>query len=379
MNTKVLLLALLAVSAAQAADAPPASFLPLPPQFSLMGNGGPLAYPGHCNTGIDRDKSTDGSEAYSVHCDSDQVPGFSGARYSLRSEVYRGKRIRVSAQLMTAGADDMSTPQYPAVSSEAGLWISVGSQRNGTRSDRMQNRALKGTTGWESRDFVVDVPADSNQIFIGYWLQGRGQVWVRDFKIEEVPDTVAVNFLVTDPTRNFGPDLSLAASTDAAGEFGFQPPPAKWLAIGGQGFELCDIGVDSNMLKAGQRNLSISCSIPHTPALRQSVEAAPFWGKRVRFSGWVKSQDFEPLPTATGQGGAGLWMSNSNNDSGVVHANVTGTTDWTYRELVIDVPRTGAWILMGLGMSGSGQVWARDLKFEEVPMSTPVTPPGPSL
>lgn len=372
MNSRLLLAALLATTiAAGAQETLPLA--PLPPNFSLMGNGGPLALPGACEMGIDSARAPGSEQVYSIRCQNSALPSFGGARYTIQTTRYQGKRVRVSASLSASGIADVSTPQYPGVKGEAGLWVSVGSQRNGARSDRMADRTIAGTTDWLTRDFVVDVPDDSFQIAVGFWMQGRGQMWVRDFKVEEVPTSVPVNFLLQDPQRDVGPDLSLLAPAAAQSDFGFLPPPPKWLAIGGQGFELCDIGVDARMLQGGQRNLSIACSFPQTPALRQSIDGAPWWGKRVRFSAWVRSQDFDPLPTDGGPGGAGLWISNSSNTGTTLHANVTGTTDWTYRELVMDVQRGTPWILMGLAMSGSGQVWARDFKFEEVSMDVPVT------
>jgi uncharacterized protein (DUF2237 family) len=154
----------------------------------------------------------------------------------------------------------VDTPQYADVKGQAGLWIGVGSPSKGTRSDRMESRAISGTTDWQYLDFVVDVPADNRQMMVGFWMQGRGETWARDFTIEEVPASVAVNFLVEDPDRDTGPDLSLLVTVTPRAGDPFLPPPARWLASG-PGYELCDVGVDVKMLNAGQRNLSIACGV----------------------------------------------------------------------------------------------------------------------
>jgi hypothetical protein len=350
---------------------------PLPAGWSPMtGNGGPEALPGTCEIGVDGQKSMPDRQAYSVRCANKVLPSFGGARNTVQTARFRGKRVRVSAWLMASGVEGVSTPQYSGVAAEAGLWLGVGSPKDGMRMDRMQNRAIKGSTDWEYRDFIVDVPADNRQMMVGYWMQGTGQIWVRDFSIEEVPSTVAVNFLVNDPDRVVGPDLSLLSSTAARAGDRFLAPPARWLAMGGKGYELCDAGVDVQMLQGGQRNLSIACAVPQAVMLRQAVEAAPFWGKRVRFSGWLKLENFEPLPATGGMDGSGLFISSTVAQPQTLRSNVSAASGWQLSELVMDVPRNSAWLLVGLTLNGKGQVWARDFRFEEVSRDTPVTQPA---
>jgi hypothetical protein len=45
---------------------------------------------------------------------------------------------------------------------------------------------------------------------------------------------------------------------------------------------------------------------------------------------------------------------------------VKGTTDWKSCEIVLDVPESSSAIVMGLLLSGPGQVWVDDLEFEIV-------------
>jgi hypothetical protein len=382
MNARVLLVALLATNIVSGAQSPPSPatgstpmlLAPLPAGWSSMaGNGGPEALPGTCEIGVDSQNSVAGRQVYSVRCANSVLPSYGGARNTIQTARFRGKRVRVSAWLRASGIAGVSTAQYSGVAGEAGLWIGVGSPKQGTRMDRMQSRAIKGTTDWVFRDFVVDVPADNNQMFVGYWMQGQGQLWARDFNIEEVPDTVPVNFLVNDPERVVGPDLSLLTATAARPTDLFLPPPAKWLAQGGPGFELCDVGVDAQMLKNGQPNLSIACGVFQTPVLRQAFEAAPFRGKRVRFSGWIRIENFESPATGAVQGAVGLFLG-TDTQSPAVRADAKGTSGWQLHELVMDVPPNATWILIGLALSGKGQVWGRDFKFEEVSSNMPVTP-----
>jgi hypothetical protein len=377
-RTVGLLAALLAANLAAGADAPLAT---LPPSWGMMGNGGPQALPGRCEVGIDSQKSADGPQQYAIRCASTVLPSFGGARMSFDVAPYRGKRVRVSAELMASGIENVANQQYPNAQGEAGLWIGVGTARDGLRSDRMQNRTLKGSSGWEVRDFVVDIPADASQLQAGYWMQGKGQLWMRSLKVEEVPATTPVNFDRNAPKPDAAPDLTFAVSSAVRSSDRFLPPPQKWLALGEQNFELCDAGVDAKMLSAGQRNISIACKVPVRVFLRQAFEAPPWWGKRVRLSAWIKTGNVVPREGVSAQVGAAvssalgaaMYLAATDTGGPVYNAIVTGTTEWAYHELVIDIPAGAPYIPIGLSLNGTGQVWARDMKFEEVSRDTPIT------
>jgi hypothetical protein len=386
-RTMALLAALLAtnlVLGAEASQFPMAGapLATLPATWSMMGNGGPQALPGRCDIGIDSQKTADGPQLYAIRCTNTTLPSFGGARMSFDVKPWRGKRVRVSAQVMADSIESVANAQYPNVAGEAGLWIGVGAPRDGLRSDRMPNRTLKGSSGWEVRDFVVDVPEDANQLQAGYWMQGKGQVWMRDLKVEEVSTTVAVNFERNAPKPDAAPDLTLAVASAMRPNDTFLPPPPKWLALGEQNFALCDAGVDAKMLATGQRNLSIACKVPVRVFLRQAFEAPPWWGKRVRLSAWIKTDDVRPreggdvrvAAAVSSALGAAMYLAATDTGGPVYNAVVTGTTDWTYYELTIDIPAGAPYIPIGLSLNGTGQVWARDMKFEEVSRDTPVTP-----
>lgn len=361
---------------AAAAEAPSVDMTPLAvltPTWSFMGNGGPLALPGRCDLGTDTLMSTAEAPVYSVRCTSNVLPSFGGAHRNFDLAPYRGRRVRISAELMAADITSVPNPQWPHVEGEAGLWISVVTPGEGQRTDRMQERAIRGTTDWVTRDFVVDIPANAAQLNAGYWMQGKGQVWMRNLKVEVVPDTVPVNFDRNAVRPDQLPALTLAPSSDPRPEDRFLPPPQKWLALGEPNFELCDAGIDARMLSAGQRNLSIACSVPIRAYLRQAFESHPWRGKRVRLSAWIKTENVVPRLEGAGRPGATLYLSATDTNGPLYEAVVIGTTEWTYQELVADIPAGAPYIPIGISLVGTGQVWARDLKFEEVTRDTPVS------
>lgn len=347
----------------------------LTPTWNLMGNGGPHTLPGRCDIGTDPQRAQDGSSPYSIRCSNTALPSFGGARMDFDVSPYRGKRVRVSAQLMASGIEAVADARYPNVAGEAGLWIGVGAPLDGLKSDRMEDRTINGSTGWETRDFVVDIPGDARQLQAGFWMQGKGQVWMRDLKVEEVPLTVAVNFDRNAPRPDAMPALSLEPVAEPRPTDRFLPPPQRWLALGEQNFELCDTGIDARLLGTGQRNLSIACKVPVRAYLRHTIEAQPWWGKRVRLSAWLKTEGVVPRAEGEGVPGASLYLATTGaGDATLRNVTATGTTDWTYQEIILDIPIGSAspYIPMGLALVGTGQVWVRDMKFEEVSRDTPM-------
>jgi hypothetical protein len=90
-------------------------------------------------------------------------------------------------------------------------------------------------------------------------------------------------------------------------------------------------------------------------------------GQRIRVSGYVKAEGIE--------GWAALWVRVDGSRHQVsyfdrrqdgVFAIVVGTTDWEWREIVLDVPEDGRSIALGISLEGTGQVWLDDVQFEVV-------------
>jgi len=52
--------------------------------------------------------------------------------------------------------------------------------------DNMQDRPIKGTTGWQRYDVVLDVPKDATGISFGILLAGTGEGWLNSTKFDVV-------------------------------------------------------------------------------------------------------------------------------------------------------------------------------------------------
>lgn len=75
----------------------------------------------------------------------------------------------------------------------AGLWIRIdGPDMSQLKFDNMLDRPILGETQWQPYSCVVDVPKEAEIINIGALLEGVGCVWVDQFSVDIVDQTVAV-------------------------------------------------------------------------------------------------------------------------------------------------------------------------------------------
>jgi hypothetical protein len=106
----------------------------------------------------------------------------------------------------------------------------------------------------------------------------------------------------------------------------------------------------------------------------QTFKADTFRGKRIRLSGFVKSEEVNDW--------AGLWMRIDGPAKEILgfdnmqSRSIKKTTDWKKYEIVLDVPELSQEIAFGMLLSGGGQVWMDDLKFEVVDKSVATTGSG---
>ena len=124
----------------------------------------------------------------------------------------------------------------------------------------------------------------------------------------------------------------------------------------------------------GKRVAELRCKVEHPGgfgAQVQTFSAEEYLGKRVRFSGLLRTESVE--------GWAGLWMRVDAKE--VAHLafdnmqdrSLTGTTEWTRCEIVLDVAPEAARVLVGTILHGSGTVYMADFSVEAVGQDVPTT------
>lgn len=122
----------------------------------------------------------EGLGAVSIRSKPGAKPGGMGTlARSTPARIYRGKRVRLSANLRTEKAG------------RAQLWLRIdGPNGRVLAIDDMQSRPLRGTTRWRRYSIVLDVPREATDVSWGFLLAGSGAVWANDFSLNPVSTAV---------------------------------------------------------------------------------------------------------------------------------------------------------------------------------------------
>jgi hypothetical protein len=110
--------------------------------------------------------------------------GFGTLMQMIKANIYRGKRLRISAYLKSEKV------------ARASMWMRVdGAEEKILSFDNMLDRSITGTTNWTKYDIVLEVPPESIHIAFGVILAGQGHVWVDNISLEPVGTDVPVTDL----------------------------------------------------------------------------------------------------------------------------------------------------------------------------------------
>ncbi len=148
-----------------------------------------------------------------------------------------------------------------------------------------------------------------------------------------------------------------------------------WI-ITGTAPEKYQAGIDHKTYNTGTKSSTIKSisdefEVGEFATIMQQFSAKSFLNKRVRFSGFVKTQDVA--------GWCGLWMRIDSALSVALKLDnmqsrpIVGTTEWNHYSCVLDVPENAAILDIGILLSGKGLVWLDNVSFQEVDLNTPTT------
>jgi len=142
--------------------------------------------------GVDQNQSFGGvASAYVKSVDDSAEKNFGGMMQSTSADQYKKQRVRMTGWVKTEDADNGG----------GHLWLRVDGQTKGQSLgfDNMDKRAPKGTTDWEEYSIVLDVPEDATSLNYGFFLSGKGQMWVNGVNIERVGAEVPTTNMLTAP------------------------------------------------------------------------------------------------------------------------------------------------------------------------------------
>jgi hypothetical protein len=150
------------------------------------------------------DPTADGHLAQFLLSKTDDPNASASLSQSMPAQRYLGQRVRFRARLRTRD-----------LSNWGGLWMRIdGKDGNSLALYNSQDRPIKGTTGWQARNVVLDVPPDAARIVFGVLGVGTGQVWMEPLDVETVGREVPVDVLMP----SIFPDVSGAMPSALARE-----------------------------------------------------------------------------------------------------------------------------------------------------------------
>ncbi len=176
------------------------------------------------------------------------------------------------------------------------------------------------------------------------------------------------------PTRTPAASTATAApATSAPPKTGASEPVPGWFPAGSNPSDY-EMAIDRNATHGGKASAYVKSVVPHPDGfgtLLQSFSADAYRGRRIRLSGFLRSEDVRNW--------AGLWLRVDGTNGQVLafdnmqNRALRGTMGWSRQEIVLDVPEASQMVFMGLLLTGPGQVWMDDLKLEVVGTEIPVT------
>src|SRR5687768_8284908 len=137
--------------------------------------------------GVDDAETRDSAPSAFIKSNTPDPLGAGALQQVLSVEKYHGKRIRFSASLKSEG-----------VEGRAGLWMEINDSFGVLLAgDEMRDRPISGSTGWQPFAVVLDVPNEGSSATYGVQLEGNGQVWISDARVEVVGEVVGQDVPVT--------------------------------------------------------------------------------------------------------------------------------------------------------------------------------------
>src|SRR5258706_1875903 len=127
------------------------------------------------DAGIDKGAGQNGINAATIKSIAEDIggmDGFASLGQSFNPSKYLGKKIKLSGYIKTKD-----------VTSWSALWIRID-QPTKYSLENMKNRYMRGNSDWTKCEIVLDVPSDTKNIAFGGLLNGTGQMWFDNLKIE---------------------------------------------------------------------------------------------------------------------------------------------------------------------------------------------------
>lgn len=146
--------------------------------------------PDHYGIGLDSGVTATGKGGKFIRNVDDFDKGWATLMQTISAKNYEGKRLRFQAKIRTSDVK------------KAGLWMRVDKpEKSGVAFYNSDDRPIVGSSDWQVRSVVLDIPAGSSAIAFGVLQYGKGQVWIDDLSFDVVGKDVPVDVQPRKPSN----------------------------------------------------------------------------------------------------------------------------------------------------------------------------------
>jgi hypothetical protein len=150
--------------------------------------------------------------------------------------------------------------------------------------------------------------------------------------------------------------------------------PKSWFRSGNKS-DSYKVATDSVTFQSGKKSVCIVSKdtiIEGFETIMQYCSAKNFLGTRIKMTGYIKSENVADW--------AGMWLRIDSKSQGeslgfdnMQDRPITGNSDWTKCEIVMDVPMESITLNFGALISGTGKIWFDNVSFEILDNGSPKT------
>jgi len=154
--------------------------------------------PDRFDMGIAKGEGQNGKNAATVKSIDNKKTGFGTLMQNSKPDQFLGKKIKLIGYLKTKD-----------VTGWAGLWMRVDKANDKFHLDNMGERPLEGTHDWTKCEIIMEVPKNAVNLAFGGLIDGNGQIWFCNLKIETASDSEKVTGTMVEDGVQKRPDAPL--------------------------------------------------------------------------------------------------------------------------------------------------------------------------
>jgi hypothetical protein len=223
------------------------------------------------------------------------------------------------------------------------------------------NKMIQGTRDWTFCEIAVVVPADGLVVTLGVVAIGSGSVWMDGLQFTEVPEP---SWQTHPKNLDFVEGLQHWEISDTIDKLRGSLPQDYEGGLDQRVTHHAPTSAYVLRTRSGRGGHEQDHpALVEGGALKQVILAETYRGKQVRLSGTIKTEAVV--------GRAGLFLRAGSREEmlcseDLQDRSICGTQAWRQEAITLTIPQESLFLLFGIVLYGSGQIWVEDIHLEIV-------------